>query len=148
MKRFPYSLYGTDCSIILLLRTNKVEEESQKNAEGEIFSLFEQEFGRFLSPMECESITMWLDDDGHSVEIIRAALKEAVLAQKISLRYIDRILLNGKRKMSKLCLMLNVKRSRSGLSVFVQRNSNKRRLQSNVSLSIIGWKNEIRGRTC
>ena len=60
--------------------------------------LFEQEFGRFLSPMECESITMWLDDDGHSVEIIRAALKEAVLAEKLSLRYIDRILFEWKKK--------------------------------------------------
>ena len=37
----------------------------------------------FLSPMESESIAMWLDDDGHSVEIIRAALKEAVLARKV-----------------------------------------------------------------
>ena len=64
-----------------------------RTTEGEIFSLFEQEFGRFLSPMECESISMWLDEDGHSVEIIRAALKEAVLAQKLSLRYIDRILI-------------------------------------------------------
>ena len=84
--------------IKLRLQTNEAEEESQKNAEGEIFSLFEQEFGRFLSPMECESITMWLDEDGHSVEIIRAALKEAVLAQKISLRYIDRILFEWKKK--------------------------------------------------
>ena len=48
--------------------------------------------------MECESITMWLDDDGHSVEIIRAALKEAVLAEKLSLRYIDRILFEWKKK--------------------------------------------------
>ncbi|MFJ7933477.1 DnaD domain-containing protein [Sporosarcina sp. NPDC096371] len=82
----------------IAIEANKVEEESQQNAEGEIFSLFEQEFGRFLSPMECESITMWLDEDGHSVEIIRAALKEAVLAQKISLRYIDRILFEWKKK--------------------------------------------------
>jgi len=78
--------------------TNEAEEETHKNAEGEIFSLFEQEFGRFLSPMECESITMWLDDDGHTVEIIRAALKEAVIAQKLSLRYIDRILFEWKKK--------------------------------------------------
>ena len=73
-------------------------EEIAKNEEGAIFSLFEQEFGRFLSPMESESIGMWLDDDGHSVEIIRAALKEAVLAEKLSLRYIDRILFEWKKK--------------------------------------------------
>ncbi|MCG7333852.1 DnaD domain-containing protein [Sporosarcina sp. ACRSM] len=82
----------------LALQANESEEENQKKAEGEIYALFEQEFGRFLSPMECESIAMWLDEDGHSVEIIRAALKEAVIAQKLSLRYIDRILFEWKKK--------------------------------------------------
>lgn len=80
------------------LQAEKSVEESQKQAEGEIYSLFEQEFGRFLSPMECESIAMWLDEDGHTVEVIRAALKEAVIAQKLSLRYIDRILFEWKKK--------------------------------------------------
>lgn len=74
------------------------EEERNKKAEGEIYSLFEQEFGRLLSPMECETIAMWIDKDGHSADIIRAALKEAVLAQKMSLRYIDRILFEWKKK--------------------------------------------------
>lgn len=73
-------------------------EQQTKLAEGEVYSLFEQEFGRFLSPMECETIGMWIDKDGHSPEIIRAALKEAVLAQKMSLRYIDRILFEWKKK--------------------------------------------------
>lgn len=77
---------------------NEVIVESEQVSEGEVFKLFEQEFGRFLSPMETESISMWLDDDGHSVEIIRAALKEAVLAEKVSLRYIDRILFEWKKK--------------------------------------------------
>lgn len=79
-------------------KKTSVEEQTPKNDEGEIFTLFEQEFGRLLSPMECETITMWLDDDGHSVQIIRQALKEAVLAQKLSLRYIDRILFEWKKK--------------------------------------------------
>ncbi|MEK4024426.1 DnaD domain-containing protein [Sporosarcina sp. FSL W7-1283] len=76
----------------------QITEQQQQNDEGEIFSLFEQEFGRFLSPMECETIGMWIDKDGHSAEIIRAALREAVLAQKMSLRYIDRILFEWKKK--------------------------------------------------
>lgn len=80
------------------LETQEKEAEVEKNEEGEIFKLFEQEFGRFLSPMESESIGMWLDDDGHSVEVIRAALMEAVLADKLSLRYIDRILFEWKKK--------------------------------------------------
>lgn len=73
-------------------------QNNRTNEEGELFTIFEQEFGRLLSPMECESITMWLDEDGHSAEIIRAALKEAVIAQKVSLRYIDRILFEWKKK--------------------------------------------------
>ncbi|MCG7343059.1 DnaD domain-containing protein [Sporosarcina sp. ACRSL] len=83
---------------IVLAEKNVKEEQKEKDEEGEIFTLFEQEFGRLLSPMECETITMWLDEDGHAVQIIRAALKEAVLAQKLSLRYIDRILFEWKKK--------------------------------------------------
>ena len=71
---------------------------NMKNEEGEIFSLFEQEFGRLLSPMEIETVGMWLDNDGHSPAVIKAALKEAVVAGKLSLRYIDRILFEWKKK--------------------------------------------------
>ncbi|MFD1203920.1 DnaD domain-containing protein [Sporosarcina contaminans] len=85
-------------SDVALSMVSDKEEQSVKEEEGEIYTLFEQEFGRLLSPMECETIAMWLDDDGHSVQIIRAALKEAVLAQKMSLRYIDRILFEWKKK--------------------------------------------------
>lgn len=74
------------------------KELSQKAMEGEVFQLFEQEFGRFLSPMEIETISMWMDQDGHNPEIIRMALKEAVISQKISLRYVDRILFEWKKK--------------------------------------------------
>lgn len=82
-----------------VIRGNQVsEEKQQQQLEGEVYSQFEQEFGRLLSPMECETIAMWLDEDEHSVDIIRAALKEAVLAQKLSLRYIDRILFEWKKK--------------------------------------------------
>lgn len=74
------------------------EDTTTKNEEGEIFTLFEQEFGRLLSPMELETIGMWLDNDRHSPAIIKAALKEAVIAGKVSLRYIDRILFEWKKK--------------------------------------------------
>ena len=91
----------------MTLVTEEAEDKSLKISEGEIFKLFEQEFGRFLSPMESESISMWLDEDGHSVEIIRAALKEAVLAEKMSLRYIDRILFEWKKKNIKTIAQVN-----------------------------------------
>ena len=74
------------------------EEQQKKKEEGEIFTLFEQEFGRLLSPIEIETISSWLDQDHHSPKIIREALKEAVLAGKLSFRYIDRILFEWKKK--------------------------------------------------
>ena len=86
--------------IILLLASNEVkqQEKSQQMSEAEIYKLLEQEFGRLLSPMELETIGMWFDQDGHKPEIIRAAVREAVLAGKLSLRYIDRILFEWKKK--------------------------------------------------
>ncbi|MDW0109051.1 DnaD domain-containing protein [Sporosarcina aquimarina] len=78
-------------------RTETVEN-NEKQDEGKIYQIFEQEFGRLLSPMECETIAMWIDQDHHGLDIIKAALKEAVIAQKLSMRYIDRILFEWKKK--------------------------------------------------
>ncbi|WP_138492921.1 DnaD domain protein [Paenibacillus pinistramenti] len=62
-----------------------------------LFVVFEQEFARPLSPMECETISGWIDQDGYPEELIRMALKEAVFAGKVHFRYIDRILLEWSR---------------------------------------------------
>lgn len=80
--------------------TRKAERQPikmQSAPSSEIFSVFEQEFGRLLSPIECGTITGWLDEDRYTEEIIRFALKEAVFAGKLSLRYIDRILIDWSR---------------------------------------------------
>jgi len=69
------------------------EEEKRKS----IFTIFEEEFGRPLSPMECEMLNSWLDRDGCSEELVKAALKEAVLSGKLNFRYIDRILFEWQR---------------------------------------------------
>jgi DNA replication protein len=62
-----------------------------------LFVLFEQEFGRPLTPMEYETINGWLDQDRYADELIRFALKESVFAGKLHFRYIDRILLEWSR---------------------------------------------------
>lgn len=98
-----HSLWNRIVDILLSEKTIE-KEMNAKEHEGEIFRLFEQEFGRFLSPMESETISMWMDQDQQSPELIRAALKEAVLAQKMSLRYIDRILFEWKKKNVKTLL--------------------------------------------
>ncbi len=72
--------------------------QTRAEREGELYAMFEQEFGRLLSPIESEMVAMWIDQDEHSIEVIRAALREAVVAQKMNLRYIDRILMNWKKQ--------------------------------------------------
>jgi len=68
-----------------------------ENEESNLFIIFEREFGRPLSPMECETISGWLDQDQYPEELILLALKEAVFAGKVHFRYIDRILLEWMR---------------------------------------------------
>jgi DNA replication protein len=65
--------------------------------EQDLYTVFEQEFGRPLSPMECENLAMWLDEDQQDPAIIKAALREAVISGKLNFRYIDRILFNWKK---------------------------------------------------
>jgi len=81
----------------LLVKEKDVEEKTRQE-EGNLFVLFEQEFGRPLSPFEIETISVWLDDDGLKPELIVSALREAVLMGKLNFTYIDRILREWKRK--------------------------------------------------
>ncbi|MGP4071915.1 DnaD domain protein [Piscibacillus sp. B03] len=84
----------------LIEKLYEVQQEvnQSKDEEGKLFSLFEQEFGRALSPIEIETISYWLDDDRFKPALIKAALREAVLMGKLNFRYIDRILNEWKKK--------------------------------------------------
>lgn len=77
-------------------RRKPLETEGQEEGHN-LFVVFEKEFGRPLSPMECETISGWIDQDRYPEELIRMALKEAVFAGKVHFRYIDRILLEWSR---------------------------------------------------
>lgn len=70
--------------------------EVKTTAKRDLYSCFEQEFGRPLSPLEIEKIHSWLEDR-HSEELILTALKEAVFASKVHFRYVDTTLLDWKR---------------------------------------------------
>jgi DNA replication protein len=94
-----YSLLPLWEKLIQLLTTEQQDEQNSKIEveEDSLYTTFEREFGRPLSPMECETLSMWIDQDNHSFELISAALKEAVLSGKMNFRYIDRILFDWKR---------------------------------------------------
>ncbi|RFU68464.1 DnaD domain protein [Peribacillus saganii] len=94
-----YSLEPMQVKIIncFLSEQNHKESEQVKQEEESLYTVFEKEFGRPLSPFECETLAMWMDDDAHKPEIIKAALKEAVISAKLNFRYIDRILFEWKK---------------------------------------------------
>lgn len=67
------------------------KQEENMNVDNSIFTIFEEEMGRLLSPMEIEQIKEWVITYKNE-ELIKAALKEAVLNGASGLRYIDKIL--------------------------------------------------------
>ncbi|MGO0123290.1 DnaD domain-containing protein [Desulfothermobacter acidiphilus] len=66
-------------------------EEPGEDAEfGRLYSLFEREFGRPLSPLEAEQILKWRQE--MPPELVREALRRAVLMGKRNFKYIGGIL--------------------------------------------------------
>lgn len=73
------------------------EKKEIKTIDTDLFTLFETELGRTLSPMECEIIKEWISSD-YTEELIKEALKEAIYNNVRNLKYIDRILYTWKSK--------------------------------------------------
>ena len=71
-------------------------EEKTEEVGNDIFTIFEQELGRTISPMEYDMIKTWVTD--YNKEIVVEALKEAVYNGVNSFRYIDKILSEWNKK--------------------------------------------------
>lgn len=95
---YRLDLLWNKLTLVISQQENQQRVEKQHLSEQELFQLFEAEFGRPLSPIEMQTIGMWLDDDHYAIELIELALREAVLSQVYNLKYVDRILLNWERK--------------------------------------------------
>lgn len=72
-------------------------KEDDKEIDNSIFTIFENELGRMLSPMEYEKIKEWINND-NSYELITCALEEAVMKGVNNFNYIDSILNSWKKK--------------------------------------------------
>ena len=79
-------------------QSKTVKKEKEELSSKDLYRLFEEEFGRGLSAIEIQTLDMWLNEDDYPIELIEAALREAVLSQVYSLKYIDRILLTWEKK--------------------------------------------------
>lgn len=84
----------------IIQQDQNIEQQQQTKLDQttNLFKMFEVELGRALSPIEQETIHSWINEDGYEVELIQLALKEAVLNQIYSLKYIDRILINWEKQ--------------------------------------------------
>ena len=81
----------------LYLKMSYLIMDEEEKKESTIYDLFEEKFGRTLSPMEYTIIGGWLEL-GYSEEIIKLALDEAVYNGVYKLNYIDKILYEWDRK--------------------------------------------------
>lgn len=70
--------------------------EDDKPEEDNIYSVFEVELGRTLSPIEYELLNSWTTK--YDRKIIIEALREAVICNVKNFRYIDRILFEWEKK--------------------------------------------------
>ncbi|HEM3687844.1 TPA: DnaD domain-containing protein [Streptococcus suis] len=83
---------------VLLEPNQPVEMVRTENDLKTLVGDFERELGRFLSPFEIEDLQKTVEDDKTSVDLVRAALKEAVFNNKTNWKYIQAILRNWRRE--------------------------------------------------
>ncbi|MBF6977785.1 DnaD domain-containing protein [Tuanshanicoccus lijuaniae] len=79
-------------------KTEPTASKASLEQKLELVPTFEGEFGRPLTQIELMQIADWKTGDAFEDDLIILALKQAVLNQAISLKYIDRILLGWKKK--------------------------------------------------
>lgn len=102
-------------SLLEEIINDDMQKETQTNVENskqELFKMIEVEFGRPLSPIEQETIHSWIEEDNYSIDLIKLSLKEAVLNQAYSLKYMDRILINWEKQNIKTPEQLQERKNR------------------------------------
>lgn len=72
------------------------KKEEQMNFNGSLFETFESEFARPLTQIELQRLSDWITT--YELKLITYALREAVIYNKKSFEYIERILVDWKRR--------------------------------------------------
>ena len=84
--------------------------QSVPNDLKSLVDTFQQELGRLLSPFEIEDLEKSLKEDGTSADLIKEALREAVLNGKPNWKYIQAILRNWRHEGIKSVAQVEAKR--------------------------------------
>lgn len=88
-EREAYSLDRIYEQIIFHENESNVPETREK----ELVELFETEFNKPLSVLDIQTITKWLNEDKYDFDQIKDALFTAVKARRLTIKYVDGILL-------------------------------------------------------
>lgn len=108
----------------------KEAKEPSTKEQDDIFVLFETELGRALSQFEVNTIKDWFDQ-GNSAATIKEALNVATLAKVKTIRYIDKILLEWKRR---------EELSKNGISPLSEKW--RKNLEETLEIAKINWMEE------
>ncbi len=88
----------TKLSVLAVQDAQVTQQALDGNQRSAVFNQVEQALGRPLSPLESEIVANWLDLDHYQPELIQLAVRESVLNQVYSLKYVDKILLNWQKQ--------------------------------------------------
>ena len=91
--------------------TSSSDQLTPQNQLKDLVETFQQELGRLLTPFEIEDLTKTLKEDGTSSDLIKEALREAVLNGKANWKYIQAILRNWRHEGIKSVAQIEAKRA-------------------------------------
>jgi len=95
---FDASLAFERLDSLLDSQTPATTVPNPQNQLKDLVETFQQELGRLLTPFEIEDLSKTVKDDGIKVDLIKEALREAVLNGKPNWKYIQAILRNWRHE--------------------------------------------------
>ena len=96
---------------LLGANSSSSDQLTPQNQLKDLVETFQQELGRLLTPFEIEDLTKTLKEDGTSADLIKEALREAVLNGKANWKYIQAILRNWRHEGIKSLAQIEAKRA-------------------------------------
>lgn len=127
------NLDGFYNKVKLLMIDNINKEEQAKYSDTSVYEMIEKEFGRTLSSIEYEIIKAWLESN-FSEDLIKEALKEAVLSNVFNLKYIDKILYEWNKKGIKTVEDVEKNRKKRNSSIEKQKEES-----GDIDLGLMDW---------
>lgn len=108
---FDASLAFERLDSLLDSQTPATTAPNPQNQLKDLVETFQQELGRLLTPFEIEDLSKTVKEDGVKVDLIKEALREAVLNGKPNWKYIQAILRNWRHEGIRSVAQVEAKRA-------------------------------------